>query len=259
MNRRSIVPVFLALLMASMLPALSGSAIRVGSADAERIGKRLWQNECGGSVAGLTSWNEGEAFASLGIGHFIWYPKGARGPFVESFPKLARFLRDSGEAVPDWMMGACPWSARAEFVADSGSEKMRSLRALLARTVGQQARFAAMRLESALPEMLGATRPANRERVRRHFERVIAAPGGLYPLVDYVNFKGEGTSPAERYKGEGWGLLQVLESMGDGPSLRAFSDAAIAVLDRRVRNSPEERGEARWLDGWKNRCRSYRD
>jgi hypothetical protein len=41
-----------------------------------RIGRKVWQNECGGTVAGLTSWNAGENFASLGIGHFIWYPAG---------------------------------------------------------------------------------------------------------------------------------------------------------------------------------------
>jgi hypothetical protein len=135
---------------------------------------------------------------------------------------------------------------------------MKALRSLLARTVGLQARFAAMRLEAALPEMLRAARGEERARAERNFRRLLDAPGGLYPLVDYVNFKGEGTSPSERYRGEGWGLLQVLSAMGDGPPLRAFSDAAIAVLERRVRNSPPERGEARWLEGWKNRCRTYR-
>jgi hypothetical protein len=36
------------------------------------IGKKIWQNECGGTVDGLTTWNVGEEFPSLGIGHFIW-------------------------------------------------------------------------------------------------------------------------------------------------------------------------------------------
>ncbi|MEA3211856.1 MAG: hypothetical protein QOE70_4913 [Chthoniobacter sp.] len=38
----------------------------------EEIGRRVWQNECGGTREGLTSWNADESFASLGIGHFIW-------------------------------------------------------------------------------------------------------------------------------------------------------------------------------------------
>ena len=42
----------------------------------QELGQRIWKNECAGSVQGLVSWNEGEAFPSLGIGHFIWYPAG---------------------------------------------------------------------------------------------------------------------------------------------------------------------------------------
>ena len=77
---------------------------------------------------------------------------------------------------------------------------------------------------------------------------------------DYVNFKGDGLSPTERYKGQGWGLLQVLTDMkardaADAP--RAFADSAKRVLTRRVENSPPERGERRWLAGWLNRCESY--
>src|SRR6266404_3179051 len=74
------------------VPAQTPSGgVTISHTDALRIGKKIWRNECGGSVAGLTSWNSGENFASLGIGHFIWYPKGVRGPFDESFPKLVEF------------------------------------------------------------------------------------------------------------------------------------------------------------------------
>jgi hypothetical protein len=33
------------------------------STEARRIGKRIWQNECNGTISGLTSWNSGENFA----------------------------------------------------------------------------------------------------------------------------------------------------------------------------------------------------
>jgi hypothetical protein len=76
------------------------AAIDISPADAQRIGKRIWRNECGGTISGLTSWNAGENFASLGIGHFIWYPKGQRGPFervsqnlLALFPLTARNYR----------------------------------------------------------------------------------------------------------------------------------------------------------------------
>src|ERR1039457_3774966 len=59
------------------------AAINLSAADTQRIGKRIWQNKCNGTLDGLTSWNSGDHFASLGISHFIWYPKGQRGPFEE--------------------------------------------------------------------------------------------------------------------------------------------------------------------------------
>ena len=134
---------------------------------------------------------------------------------------------------------------------------MGELRSLLAGTVPLQARFAAGRLEAELPKMLEAAQVGEREKIRRNFYRVAAEPLGPYALVDYVNFKGEGTLESERYKGEGWGLLQVLEAMGDGPALLEFRRAAESVLSRRVKNSPPERGESRWLQGWKNRVKTY--
>lgn len=222
-----------------------------------RIGKRIWQNECAGTVAGLTSWNGGENFASLGIGHFIWYPAGKRGPFEESFPKLAKYLADNGAGVPKWMRGSCPWKTRSEFLTDSGSARMKELRSLLANTVAFQARFCAQRLEDALPKMLSAAPKSERDRIRRNFYRVAAEPMGMYALIDYVNFKGEGVSPSERYDGQGWGLLQVLEEMGNGPAMSEFSKAANSVLTRRVENSPKSRNESKWLPGWRNRVAGY--
>lgn len=246
-----------------LLPALLfGSAIcaqtvSITDAQALAIGRRIWANECGGTVSGLTSWNKGEDFASLGIGHFIWYPAGRRGPFEESFPHLASQLADGGAKVPKWMLGACPWNTRAEFIADIDSPRMKELRSLLAGTVALQARFCTQRLQDAFSKMLKAVPAGDRARVRENFQRVAAEPLGMYALIDYVNFKGEGTNPSERYNGQGWGLLQVLEGMGGGAPLQAFSKSAAAVLTRRVENSPKARNEAKWLPGWLNRVATY--
>ena len=247
---------FLSLLLLATAAA-SAQSVTLSDAQALAIGRRIWQNECAGTVSGLTSWNAGEDFASLGIGHFIWYPKGQRGPFEESFPKLAAYLAAHGAPVPTWMRGACPWATRAAFRADADSARMRELRGLLADTVAQQARFCALRMEEALPKMLAAAPKGDRDHVKANFYRVAAAPLGMYALIDYVNFKGEGTNPTERYAGQGWGLLQVLEAMGSGPALPAFAKAADAVLTRRVKNSPPSRHEAKWLPGWRNRVATY--
>jgi hypothetical protein len=247
------------------LPAPALALVALSHAEALRIGKRIWQNECNGTIAGLTAWNEGEDFASLGIGHFIWYPQGKRGPFEESFPKLVSFMSSRGAKLPNLLLGAgelpCPWNSRAEFFQARQTTEMKQLRQFLADTVDLQTEFMVNRLETALPKMLDEAAVADRENVRRQFERVAGTPQGCYALVDYVNFKGEGVLHTERYRGQSWGLLQVLEGMtqsDSGPgAAEEFSRSARAVLTRRVQNAPAERNEARWLSGWIHRVNSY--
>ena len=238
--------------------------IHISDAQALRIGKRVWQNESNGSIAGLAAWNQGEDFVSLGIGHFIWYPEGMRGPFEESFPKFLTFAREHHVELPVWLnqASACPWKSRAEFSSAQGSTQMRELRQFLAHTVDLQAQFMVARLQESLAKMLNEAAPAERANVERQFARVASTAHGCYALVDYVNFKGEGVLQTERYRGEGWGLLQVLEEMhgteAGGGATNEFANSAAAILRRRVQNSPPERHEARWLPGWLNRVRTYR-
>lgn len=226
----------------------------------DKIAARIWKNECGGTVSGLVSWNKGEEFPSLGIGHFIWYPAGVRGPFEESFPEFVRYAQSKGARVPAVARGAAPWSGRNAFLkSDVAGGTAAQLRQWLAGNTSLQADFIIRRSVSALKRMEAASsRPAV---VRERYGAVASTPQGMYALIDYVNFKGEGTNPNERYKGEGWGLLQVLEQMGDtgrgAPAAVEFSRAAKRVLQRRVANSPSARGEQRWLAGWMNRCDTY--
>jgi hypothetical protein len=239
------------------------AAVALSHSDAVKIGKRVWQNECNGTVSGLTSWNQGEDFASLGIGHFIWYPKGRRGPFEESFPKVVSFISSRGAKVPTLLLGAaaaCPWNSRAEFIQAQNSVEMNQVRRFLADTIDLQAEFLVARLEAALPKMLAEAVPADRSNVQQQFERLTKTPQGCYALVDYVNFKGEGVLHSERYQGQGWGLLQVLEAMtgnSEAGAADGFAHAAKAVLTRRVQNAPPERHESQWLTGWLRRVNSY--
>lgn len=243
-------------------PAAAGE-LRVSHEDAVAVAYRVWQNESGGRSEGLTHWNAGEGFASMGIGHFIWYPEGSRGPFQETFPGLLAFFEENGVALPAWLKGspACPWADRESFVSDLHAERLVELRNLLTSTLDLQARYLAERLERALPAMLVTAPEERRELLARRFDAMLAGPKGLYALLDYVNFKGEGTLPTERYNGMGWGLLQVLLEMRgapereDGPA--EFSRAARRVLARRVRNSPNARTESRWLASWRRRVLTY--
>lgn len=251
---------FILLINSSLLQAINLSQV-----DMQWVGKRIWQNECAQSVAGLTSWNKGEEFASLGIGHFIWYPATYIGPFVEQFPELLRFLEKQGRDISFLSLGvnySCPWQTREQFLAAQQDARMVLLRQLLADTVDLQTQFIIKRLEAALPKLTAGLSVPEKKHVTEQFERVLGSGRmGAYALIDYVNFKGEGLAPAERYAGKGWGLLQVLQGMQatavGKPALQEFSACAEQVLRERVKNSPPERGEERWLSGWIKRLKTY--
>lgn len=232
--------------------------------DVRKIGEQIWENECDGTVEGLTSWNRGENFASLGIGHFIWYPAGMEGPFEESWPKLVQFLRGRGLVVPSWVLQErhCPWHNQEEFQRARETAPMKELRTFLSRSVDAQTEFIVQRLRSALPKMMDAAGRdrTNRRRLESQFQALTSSSQGMYAMIDYVNFKGEGTKAEEHYRGQGWGLTQVLLEMRGNPRGFAapweFSEAAKRVLTRRVRNAP--RDESEWLQGWLNRCDTYK-
>jgi len=249
----------------SPTPTPNGGGVKLSDADAEAIGRKIWKNECNGTVEGLTTWNAGEDFPSLGIGHFIWYVPGKRGPFEESFPPLIDYMQGRGvKNIPQWVADAkgSPWSTRSQFLADQNSAKMKELRQFLASTVSVQTGFIVLRLENALPKMKAATPSGDRGRLQENFYKVASTRTGVYALIDYVNFKGEGVKLEERYQGKGWGLRDVLLDMkdtsGGQASANEFSEAAKRVLQRRIQNSPSDRGESRWQAGWMNRCESYK-
>jgi hypothetical protein len=226
------------------------------------IGKRIWANECGGRISGLTSWNHGEEFPSMGIGHFIWYPKGFQGPFEESFHKLIAFAQERGATPPEVaLLRHCPWNSKAEFEADLNGPRLKALRTWLANSINLQTDFIIARSRAALGKMLEVAPAEQAPRIERNYGKVATTSNGVYALIDYVNFKGEGTNPNERYGGKGWGLMWVLMEMRDVPSgqpaAREFAAAAKRVLDRRIANSPPDRGEDRWRQGWHNRCDGY--
>jgi hypothetical protein len=227
------------------------------------IANRVFMNECGGKTECLTSWNAGEQFASLGIGHFIWYPAGVEGPFHESFPELLGFIESKGIVLPLWLKQNpdCPWNTREEFLQNKKSKDMVELRIFLINTIPLQSLFISDRLEKALPKMTEGLPEKTQSHVCKQFNRVADSPMGMYALIDYVNFKGEGVSLTERYNGHGWGLLQVLQEMKGKKkgkkALKEFSRAAELVLTRRVENAPKERHEEKWLPGWKKRVHTY--
>ncbi len=258
----------MAMLFSLLLVWLPGMGLlaypSLDESDLSWLGQQIYHNECNQQPACLVSWNDGEDFPSLGIGHFIWYRQGQNAPFEQSFPDLLRFLETAGVQLPGWIHEYnyhSPWPHREAFAAADSQPWRDSLRSLLTNTTALQTQFIVERFEGSLEKMLTATAASNHEELAERFHAVAnaAPPHGLYALIDYVNFKGEGVNPSERYLGRGWGLLQVLQAMpaaADDP-LAAFAASAIQILEERVENAPVERNEGRWINGWRNRVNTY--
>ena len=229
------------------------------------ISEKIYQNETSGNPKNLMFWSTNESFASLGIGHFIWYPKGEPKRFDETFPSMIDYYVANKVQIPQWLHHArkngAPWRDRATFERARGDKEFQQLKILLMNTKSLQTQFFFDRLHASIPEITEHVAPEYRKHIVNNYNALVATTGGLYPLIDYINFKGKGIKATERYNGQGWGLLQVLKNMKPvqkGPfALIEFSKSAKEILERRVRNSPPQNNESRWLKGWSKRTTGY--
>lgn len=250
------------LLWSPAISAAGDSLPSLTNSDLQWLGERIFASECNSRFVCLTSWNEGEAFPSLGIGHFIWYRHGQQEVFEETFPALLDSLEQSGAQFPAWIAQMpepeSPWQSREQFLAEIDSTRTAELRQFLADTQALQVGFIVQRLQLLRHDLFTSQdADINTELQKRFFAVANSSPPyGIYALIDYLHFKGSGLNPAERYADTGWGLLQVLQAM-QGYELTSFVTAAEAVLADRVRNAPIARNEQRWLNGWHNRVRGY--
>ncbi|BES72337.1 hypothetical protein RE428_33550 [Marinobacter nanhaiticus D15-8W] len=243
-----------------------GFEISLSEAQLGQVGEKIFQNECAGKTECLVHWNRGEAFPSVGIGHFIWYPEGVDGRFVESFPDLVAFMRSQSVALPGWLAQLdpldAPWPDRDAFLSARDSERVVSLRQFLNANKPVQAQFMFERAQASMARVVEAAPESERNQIHQNLKALTTTPGGVYALIDYVNFKGEGLADTERYNGEGWGLLQVLRAMDDvnaEAELDQFRQAAAKVLTRRAENAPKPIEKEKWLPGWLKRLETYRD
>jgi len=263
--RKLWINIFLFFLVFNKCAGAGTPGIVISPEEARKIAQKVFENECSGRDECLMAWNEGEDFLSLGIGHFICYPEGASGAFEESFPEFLKYLKSIEIEMPPWLAvdppPSCPWTSKENFLIGIQSAKALDLRQLLLKTKTEQGHFIVQRFERALPLMLQETPWPSREKLKKQFYRVASSTAGIFAMIDYINFKGYGTAPKERYKGQGWGLLRVLSEMnGEATGMKALEEfvrVADRVLVERVKNAPENRKEGRWLPGWQNRVKSY--
>ena len=245
----------------------SQNPVQANNAELYAIGDKIFQNETGGRIDQLVHWNKREDFAAMGIGHFTWYPAGRRARYGNTFPGLLDYLQKNGVQLPAWIQRArfegAPWRTRGELMQAKNRPEVKQFAQLLYNTRHLQAKYIMDRAMRAMPRLVKKTPSHLRSQVANNLNAVANSRGGRYVLIDYVNFKGEGLNRNGGYKGHNWGLLQVLEEMRPssvGPqALNEFADAAMRVLERRVRNSNPSRNERKWLPGWKNRTNTYRN
>jgi hypothetical protein len=238
----------------------ASSVLSLGPAERVKVANKIWENECGATIEGLTHWNRGESFGSFGIGHFIWYPEGKKGIYEETFPGFLSFLEEKGEVIPPYLSKkGCLWSSREEFLEKKEGTEARSFRRFLYSTKELQLQFIEKRQEVVIKRMKAELLGEEKEAFTRAFEKMQRDPRGQFALIDYLNFKGSGLDKKESYNGKGWGLLQVLLNLDlAAPDvMEAFVFSAKQLLEERVKNSPQDRGESRWLLGWNNRVDGY--
>ncbi len=249
---------------------LSSSELKLTDRQATQIAKKIWMNEGSGVKSKLVWWNKGEEFASVGIGHFIWFTADKPMWFWEAFPPMLRFIMDRGAKPPKWLKPdiPCVWNSYDEwkYAKKHNTPKMRELTDFMDRTKGLQARFMLHRLNSSFPRILEYAKARGQAKIVEHnYRRLLYRkdgtidPQGAYILIDYINFKGDGINKGERYQGKGWGLYQVLIHMDpkDPNPYRAFAKSGKWVLDRLTRICPPERNLKRFKKGWFNRMDSY--
>ena len=230
------------------------------------IGEAVLKNESPGQPGNLLRWEKNKNYLSLGIGNFIWYPAGEKKATEdETFVKLVAYLRNQDQKIPAWLdttpVPPCPWRSYEEFVQQQDSAQANELRRFLAETKASQTAFLISRMEEALPAMLASVPDKEKLKITKQFFRLATDTKGVFVLVDYINFQGIGVLPTEKYAGEGWGLLSVLQAM-DGeksapPAVAEFVDKATEVLTARVENAPPGHDEYRYLPSWLNRVKSY--
>ncbi len=231
------------------------------------IGMQIWQNEASKKYDLLVFWNQNEQFPSLGICHFIWFPSHCSTPYVQTFPDFLDFLKAKKVRLPAWLIQArnsgAPWKNRTDFLKHEHDKQVTELKKLLFDTIDLQAEFAIQHLRSAMLGMCHHVEPLKKQRITHLFSLMSKTPQGLYALIDYLNFKGDGTNPVESYSGRRWGLLQVFEAMPPTIQPHAiipeFVRAAKKVLQERVAHAPaiKKEHEKRWLIGWKKRIDTY--
>jgi hypothetical protein len=214
------------------------------------------KHEFDGNKENLVQWNADEKFLSLGLGHYIWYPSKSEKHAVESFPALIKFICKNNYKgkLPKILnynsnrneMGDNPWHSKDDFTKAIAEKKELVDFLSTDEMMAQQVAFQYDRLSKAIESYPENLKTFAKEKLKDSSTKLA--------MLDYVNFKGEGTSENEVVTVDGeklhYGLKQVLEEWKAHPNSN-FSTSAKSVLARRAKTNPQ------FMDGWNKRLDAY--
>jgi len=233
--------------------------IVISESEARTIGNEIAKNEGLSNRVNLISWRNVDNNASLGVAHFIWYPESEKTSPI-SFNDLLSYLSQSNQ-LPNWLVNVKypPWTSKDDYLSSKHDVFKSQLSYFLQDNVAEQTQFLILKLEAALPNMLKEIKsPFAKMHLYENFYHVSMQKNGIYALLDYFVFQGDGTLASDRYNNQGWGLLQVLDNMkGNSDNLlQEFITSADLLLTRRIANAPNE--ETKLLLQWQRRLNTYR-
>lgn len=231
------VGLYIFLAYPSFSQANSSWNVRLSDSDKDKLIAFIADKEFGGNWNNCIGWNKGEAFVSVGLGHYLWFSLGLKSPFQESFPGFIEFAHRKDRAGnlglqfpailgmdANGRIQPSPWSSRSQFLSEKQSRETRELIAFLSEPSMRrmQLEFQVERLKAFADKMTSFSgfpgdaplhsTPGKRAELLQELFRF---PNGIALLIHYPTFKGEGMKQSERYayqgKNHGWGLFQVID------------------------------------------------
>jgi len=232
--------------------------ILVDKSEANSIGLKIAKNQGITHPTKQISWHIDNKYASLGIANFIWFPE-IPVSTQPSFNGLLKYISQT-QGLPVWLVDKDypPWSSRQDYLSSKHDLFKRQLNDFLQKNIDTQTQYLIIFLEARLPKMLDQIKsPFAKMHLYENFYHIAMEKNGVYALIDYFVFQGDGIYASDRYRNQGWGLLQVLDNMKGKSNnlLREFIYSANLLLTRRIANGSSEEEEQ--LANWRIRLNTY--
>lgn len=229
------------------------------------IASFIESSETNNNKSNLFFKGKNENFLSMGVGHFIWTNDNK---YDETFPKFIDFFKtqNSGINVPKLLLEKDPpldKSGNVKKIKDFTEDQKTEITKFLFKTKDIQVLFILKRTEKSLFKIINTEKDEkiNKkliENINKILQYADKNPEIIAMMIDYVNFKGDGTNENERTNsGKGWGLKQVILGMNfDNDVKNEFIKSAKNVLQNRIN---EDKNIKKRENGWMKRVDNYKN